>query len=43
MKRDTLMNEKTRHGKVSRPYVMEDKYSINIDSEMDLKNRGNVK
>ena len=37
MKRDTLMNEKTRHGKVSRPYVMEDKYSINIDSEMDLK------
>ena len=39
MKRDTLMNEKTRHGKVSRPYVMEDKYSINIDSEMDLRNR----
>ncbi len=37
MKRDTLMKEKTRHGKVSRPYVMEDKYSINIDSEMDLK------
>ena len=37
MKRDTLMNEKTRHGKVSRPYVMEDKYSINIDSEMDLR------
>ena len=37
MKRDTLMNKKTRHGKVSRPYVMEDKYSINIDSEMDLK------
>lgn len=37
MKRDTLMNEKTRHGKISRPYVMEDKYSINIDSEMDLR------
>ena len=37
MKRDTLMKEKTRHGKISRPYVMEDKYSINIDSEMDLK------
>jgi CMP-N-acetylneuraminic acid synthetase len=37
MKRDTLMKEKTRHGKVSRPYVMEDKYSINIDSEMDLR------
>ena len=37
MKRDTLMNEKTRHGKVSRPYVMEDKYSINIDSEIDLR------
>ena len=37
MKRDTLMNEKTRHGKVSRPYVMEDKYSINIDNEMDLR------
>ena len=37
MKRNTLMNEKTRHGKVSRPYVMEDKYSINIDSEMDLR------
>tara|TARA_B100000029_G_scaffold51309_1_gene46658 strand:- start:1514 stop:2236 length:723 start_codon:yes stop_codon:yes gene_type:complete len=37
MKRNTLMNEKTRHGKVSRPYVMEDKYSVNIDNEMDLK------
>ena len=37
MKRDTLINEKTRHGKVSRPYVMEDKYSINIDSEIDLR------
>ena len=37
MKRDTLINEKTRHGKVSRPYVMEDKYSVNIDNEMDLK------
>jgi CMP-N-acetylneuraminic acid synthetase len=37
MKRDTLMNEKTRHGKISRPYVMEDKYSINIDSEIDLR------
>ena len=37
MKRDTLMNEKTRHGKVSRPYIMEDKYSINIDNEMDLR------
>ena len=37
MKRDTLMNEKTRHGKISRPYVMEDKYSINIDNEMDLR------
>ena len=37
MKRDTLMNERTRHGKVSRPYIMEDKYSINIDNEMDLR------
>ena len=37
MKRNTLMNKKTRHGKVSRPYVMEDKYSVNIDNEMDLK------
>ena len=37
MKRDTLINERTRHGKISRPYVMEDKYSVNIDSEMDLK------
>jgi len=37
MKRNTLMNEKTRHGKISRPYVMEDKYSVNIDNEMDLK------
>ena len=37
MKRDTLMNERTRHGKISRPYVMEDKYSVNIDNEMDLK------
>ena len=31
------MKEKTRHGKVSRPYVMEDKYSINIDSEIYLR------
>lgn len=37
MRRDTLMFDKTRHGKVSRPYLMEGKYSINIDSEMDLK------
>ena len=37
MKRDTLMNERTRHGKISRPYVMEDKSSGNIDNEMDLK------
>ena len=37
MKRDTLINERTRHGKISRPYVMEDKYSVNIDNEMDLK------
>ena len=37
MKRNTLMNKKTRHGKVSRPYVMEDKYSVNIDNKMDLK------
>jgi CMP-N-acetylneuraminic acid synthetase len=37
MKRDTLINDFTRHGKDSRPYVMGDLNSVNIDSMIDLK------
>jgi CMP-N-acetylneuraminic acid synthetase len=37
MKRDTLINHKTRHGKDSRPYVMDEVSSVNIDTEMDFK------
>ena len=37
MKRDTLIDEVTRHGKDSRPYVMDEMHSVNIDSMIDLK------
>lgn len=33
---DTLINFYSRRGKISRPFVMEEKYSINIDSKFDL-------
>ena len=37
MKRNTLINEVTRHGNDSRPYVMDEMHSVNIDSMIDLK------
>tara|TARA_Y100000310_G_C20570628_1_gene757819 strand:- start:237 stop:947 length:711 start_codon:yes stop_codon:yes gene_type:complete len=37
MKRDTLINDRTRHGKDSRPYIMNELNSVNIDTEIDLK------
>jgi CMP-N-acetylneuraminic acid synthetase len=37
MKRDTLISDYTRHGKDSRPYIMDEIHSVNIDSEIDLK------
>ena len=37
MKRNTLINEITRHGRDSRPYIMDDIHSVNIDSIIDLK------
>lgn len=36
MKHTTLFNTKSRRGVISRPLVMDNKYSINIDSEFDL-------
>ena len=30
------MKYSSRRGKISRPYEMEEKYSINIDNEFDL-------
>lgn len=36
MKYSTLMKYSSRRGKISRPYEMEEKYSINIDNEFDL-------
>lgn len=37
MTRDCLINEGSRHGKDSRPYIMEDFHSVNIDTYFDLK------
>ena len=37
MKRNTLINEVTRHGNDSRPYIMDEMHSVNIDSMIDLK------
>ena len=37
MKRDTLINDFTRHGRDSRPYIMDELNSVNIDSIIDLK------
>lgn len=36
MKYDTLINFGSRRGKISRPFIMDEKYSINIDSDFDL-------
>ena len=37
MKRDLLIKKHTRHGKDSRPYIMDEFSSVNIDSEIDFK------
>jgi len=37
MKRDILINKFTRHGSDSRPYIMNEINSVNIDSIIDLK------
>jgi len=37
MTRDTIVNEFSRNGKISRPYIMNDEKSVNIDTTMDLK------
>ena len=37
VKRSTLIDDLTRHGKDSRPYVMDELNSVNIDSVIDLK------
>ena len=36
MTRDTLINNFTRHGKDSRPFIMPSERSINIDEKFDL-------
>ena len=37
MKRDTIIVEFSRNGAVSRPYIMPEEKSINVDTMMDLK------
>ena len=37
MKRDTLINDFTRHGKDSRAYIMNNLNSVNIDTMIDFK------
>lgn len=37
MRRDVLIKEHSRHGKVSRPYIMSPETSINIDTMLDLE------
>ncbi|RHX78292.1 NAD(P)-dependent oxidoreductase [Leptospira yasudae] len=37
MTRDCLINKFSRHGEDSRPYIMPDEKSVNIDSRFDLK------
>jgi D-3-phosphoglycerate dehydrogenase len=37
MSRDCLINKFSRHGDDSRPYIMSDEKSVNIDSRYDLK------
>jgi len=37
MTRETLINKKTRHGNVSRPFLMPEERSVNIDGPFDLK------
>jgi CMP-N-acetylneuraminic acid synthetase len=37
MKRDCIVNEFSRHGDDCRPYVMDEMFSVNIDTMIDLK------
>tara|TARA_B100000795_G_scaffold150551_1_gene112726 strand:+ start:2293 stop:4017 length:1725 start_codon:yes stop_codon:yes gene_type:complete len=37
MKRDVLVNTKSRHGNISIPYIMDDDKSVNIDTYEDLR------
>lgn len=36
MKRETIINNFSRKGKISRPLIMDEKYSVNIDEKSDL-------
>ena len=36
MTNKTLLNDHSRSGKISRPFLMEDIYSTNIDTKYDL-------
>ena len=37
MTRDCIINQFSRNGKISRPYLMDDFSSVNIDTLIDLK------
>lgn len=37
MTRDCIINKFSRHGKICRPYIMDDESSINIDTLLDFK------
>lgn len=37
MKRDVIINERSRWGKVIRPYIMPEEKSVNVDTPVDLK------
>lgn len=37
MTRDTIINKHNRHGEDSRPYIMDDHSSVNIDTRFDLE------
>ena len=37
MKRDVIIKNFSRYGKINRPYIMSDKYSIDIDTKLDFQ------
>ena len=37
MTRECIVKDFSRHGKICRPYIMSDKYSVNIDTLLDFK------
>ena len=37
MKRDVIVNQFSRYGTINRPYIMSDKVSIDIDTELDFQ------